>query len=218
MADRIEYQSVRLDVKQLTESGTFEGYASIFNTADGGMDIILPGAFTDTLQRRGLPKLLWQHDQSEPIGLFEHAEEDDRGLFVRGRLLTEVRRAKEALALLRAGAVDGLSIGYRARDFEIDRDGVRRISSIDLFEVSLVTIPMQDQALVSAVKSADGIATIRDLEHALRDAGWSRKSAQIVCAKFEAKADRRDSELAELGGLLRANIQILQGELQCQKK
>ncbi len=138
-------------------SGQFEGYASLFNLPDLGKDLVEPGAFSASLARRGPRgiKLLWQHDPSEPIGQWLLLREDARGLFVRGRLSPDVARAREVLALMRDGAVDGLSIGFRTvRARSEPRTGIRRLSEIDLWEISIVTFPLLPQARVSAVKAA----------------------------------------------------------------
>lgn len=143
----------------LTETGawTFEGYASLFGRPDLGNDIVLPGAFAGSLSRRGPTgvKLLWQHDPAEPIGVWETIREDARGLFVRGRLIPELARAREARALLKSGALDGLSIGFRTEKARTDpRRGVRELIAVDLWEISLVTFPLLPEARVSAAKGA----------------------------------------------------------------
>jgi HK97 family phage prohead protease len=145
-------------------SGQFEGYASLFNLPDLSRDVVEPGAFTASLARRGTRgiRLLWQHEASEPIGQWLILREDSRGLFVRGRLSLAVARARETLALMRDGAVDGLSIGFRTVKARTDpRSGHRRISQIDLWEISIVTFPMLPQARISAVKAMPPAAPSR---------------------------------------------------------
>jgi len=140
------------------ETGAFEGYASVFDRMDRGRDIVCKGAFARSIAERGARgiKLLWQHDPSEPVGVLDSVQEDDRGLFVRGRLLLGLKRAREAHALLRAGALDGLSIGYRTILADrVASTGVRYLKDVDLWEVSLVTFPMQDAARVSAFKATE---------------------------------------------------------------
>lgn len=142
-------------------AGEFEGYASLFNLPDLGRDLVEPGAFTRSLARRGPSgiRLLWQHDPAEPIGQWLMVREDRRGLFVRGRLSLAVARAREVHALMREGAVDGLSIGFRTVTARTDRrGGYRRLIEIDLWEISVVTFPLLPQARVSAVKGAAGLA------------------------------------------------------------
>src|SRR5690606_26212695 len=99
----------------MTLSGAFSGYAGLFDIVDRGRDRIARGAFADSLRARGVRgvKLLWQHDPAEPIGVLDELREDAKGLFVRGRLLLDIERARMAYALIKAAALDGLSIGYR---------------------------------------------------------------------------------------------------------
>ena len=138
-----------------TDNGVFEGYASLFGQPDLGRDVVVPGAFAAALKRRGVAgiRMLWQHDPAEPVGRWLRIEEDARGLRVRGKLNLAVERAREIHALTKEGAVDGLSIGYRVERARPDRaGGVRRLESLDLWEISLVTFPMLPGARVSAVK------------------------------------------------------------------
>ncbi|MFO1149286.1 MAG: HK97 family phage prohead protease [Alsobacter sp.] len=139
------------------ETGVFEGYASLFDVVDLGRDMVMPGAFAESLQRRGVSgiRMLWQHDPGQPLGAWQVLREDARGLFVRGRLNPGVARAREVLALLRQRALDGLSIGYRTVTAQTEpRTGVRRLLRIDLWEISLVTFPLLPQARVTAVKAS----------------------------------------------------------------
>ena len=142
----LETKFAPITVSEVTATGTIEGYAAIFGEPDRGGDIIAPGAFTASLARRASAvKLLWQHDPAQPIGIWDEITEDIRGLRVKGRLLTTVQRGAEAAALLTAGALDGLSIGYRA--VKADRRGTHRhLTEIDLWEISLVTFPMNANA------------------------------------------------------------------------
>lgn len=141
----------------LTPDGLIEGYASLFGVIDQARDMVMPGAFKLTLQQRGLRRIpmLFQHDPSEPIGIWLELREDMRGLWARGKLIPEVTRARELYALLKAGAVDGLSIGYRTQRGAIDpRSRIRRLHQVDLWEISLVTFPLLDGARVDAVKQS----------------------------------------------------------------
>jgi HK97 family phage prohead protease len=176
-----------LDLKSMGEDGQFEGYASLFNHEDLGRDIILPGAFRDSLAQRGAGgiKMLFQHNPAEPIGVWDDIHEDTRGLYACGHLMLDVFRAREVLSLMRAGALDGLSIGFKAEKARRDsRSGVRRIEKIDLWEISVVTFPMLPEARVASVKRrpfADNIPTERDLERWLtRDAGLTRSEARAI--------------------------------------
>src|SRR5512146_219464 len=135
--------------------GAVEGYASLFGEIDQARDMFVRGAFRQTLAARGVRRIpmLFQHDPSEPVGIWLELREDHRGLFVRGRLIPEVARGRELLSLLRAGAIDGLSIGFRTTKARVDPGTrVRRLLAVDLWEISIVTFPMLTGARVSAVK------------------------------------------------------------------
>jgi uncharacterized protein len=169
-----------LDIKQVSEDGEFEGYASIFGVVDRGMDVVEKGAFRRSLAERpaGKVKLLYQHDSDKPIGVWKEIREDDRGLFVKGQLLEKVQKGAEVLELLRAGAIDGLSIGYQTiKSSRDETTGVRRLLDVDLWEISVVTFPMNMQSTIDAVKNE---LTKRDVEHILRDAGVPNEFAKMV--------------------------------------
>lgn len=150
-----EIKRAPVAISAVNEAGVFEGYASLFGVVDLGRDLVTAGAFRATLARRGISriKMLWQHEANEPIGAWLSITEDARGLRVKGRLNLAVARAREVLALMRDGTVDGLSIGYRAEKAFTDKmTGIRRLETIDLWEISVVTFPMLPQARVSSVK------------------------------------------------------------------
>jgi len=151
--------------------GTVEGYASLFGEIDQARDMVMPGAFAGTLRTRAIQRvpMLFQHDPSEPIGIWQELREDHRGLFARGRLIPEVARARELLSLLRAGAVDGLSIGFRTVRGRIDpKTRIRRLTAVELWEISIVTFPLLAGARVRAVKQAASSSQVRPprLSHA----------------------------------------------------
>ena len=182
-----ELKFTPLDFKAVATDGAFEGYASLFDKEDLGRDVVAPGAFRDTLAARGPTgiKMLFQHNPSEPIGVWDSLKEDLRGLYVRGRLMPEVSRAREILALMRAGALDGLSIGFRALKGRRDaRTGVRRLQKVDLWEISIVTFPLLPEARVAHVKSrpfAHRPPTEREFERWLtQDAGFTRSEARAI--------------------------------------
>jgi HK97 family phage prohead protease len=183
--------------------GVFEGYASVFGLVDLGCDVVAPGAFRETLARRSVSsiKMLWQHETREPIGTWLSIREDARGLKVRGRLNLAVARAREIFALMREGAVDGLSIGYTARQAKTDRrTGVRRLAAVDLWEISLVTFPMLPQARVTSVKRAVGAGEWRSALERLR---W-RAAAMDVRARLSGFAyteapHRKDMDAGDTG-------------------
>ena len=137
------------------ELGVFEGLASTFGAPDLSGDVIEPGAFRASLQRPRGVKMLWQHDPRAPIGVWDRIAETGAGLSVKGRLVLDVQQAREALALLRAGALDALSIGFSVPKggWTFDRDtAVRRLNRIDLWEISVVTFPANPEARIARVK------------------------------------------------------------------
>lgn len=191
---------VRLEQRAVGDDGTIEGYGSVFNVVDDWGDIIAPGAFAATLAAHKaagtMPAMLWQHRDAEPIGVWTDMAEDSRGLRVKGRLVLEAPRGKEAHALLKAGALNGLSIGFISRKWSWDdTTDIRTLQEVDLWEVSPVTFPANGLARVDSVKSggtAGGITTIRDAERALRDAGLSAEQAKATLAivKRSVQAER----------------------------
>lgn len=166
--------------------GAFEGYASLFGVRDTCGDIVERGAFAASLQRRGAAsvKMLWQHRAEEPIGVWAQIAEDERGLKVRGRLDLSVARAREALSLLRAGALDGLSIGFRTLRAASDpKTGARRLLELDLIEISIVTFPALPQARIAVIPAL----TIAP-RHAAAQLGQklARLRMQLAATRFEA--------------------------------
>ncbi len=208
---------VRLEQRAIGDDGTIEGYGSVFNVVDDWGDIIVPGAFAATLAAHKaagtMPAMLWQHRDAEPIGVWTDMVEDSRGLRVKGRLVLEAPRGKEAHALLKAGALNGLSIGFISRKWTWDdKNDERTLQEVDLWEVSPVTFPANVQARVDTVKSGaafNTINTIRDAERALRDAGLSAEQAKAMVAavkrsvQVERDADH-DAQRAQ-----RAALQLL---------
>jgi len=137
------------------DTGIIEGYASLFNVTDSGGDMMIRGAFARSLNRRGAHgvKMLWQHQPREPIGSWLSLVENARGLKVRGQLDLTVRRARETFSLIRRGAVNGLSIGFRTVISDRLNSGrIRRLQEVDLWEISVVTFPMLEQARITDLK------------------------------------------------------------------
>lgn len=190
-----KFAPARIDT--VRTDGTFEGYASLFGHADLGGDIVAPGAFADSLAARGVAgiRMLWQHDPDMPIGRWLELREDETGLFVRGKLTEGVARAREVRDLMRDGAVDGLSIGYRTVAARKDAAGGRRLIKVDLWEISVVTFPMLPDARIRAVKGGV-LPSERDFERWLRrDVGLSRSQSRLVVAKgYRALAVTRDAD------------------------
>lgn len=158
----------------MTDGHVVAGYASLFGKKDQSGDVVQKGAYTASLKRMatagGRVRMLWQHDPTQPIGVWDEVREDATGLWVKGRILTEIEKGREAAALLAAGAIDGLSIGYRTVKAERDGKGLRLLAELELWEVSLVTFPMLPEARVSA-KADDAMdAVLRDMAIVLEDA------------------------------------------------
>ncbi len=192
--DTKDFSDMQIKFEAIKDDGNFAGYGSVFDNIDLTNDVIQRGAFLTSLQKfddqKKMP-VLWQHDSTEPLGVYTSIKEDSRGLFVEGRLNLDVQKAREAHSLLKQGAVTGLSIGYKVKNYDILRSGVRVIKELDLFEISLVTFPANDAARVTDVKAAD-IRTLRELEKVLRDAGLSRSDAKTIASGFQPKEKRDD--------------------------
>ena len=192
-------------LKALSDSGTFAGYGSVFNVKDAYDEIVAPGAFAESLAMQKaagrMPALLWQHRSDEPIGVYTAMAEDDRGLKVEGKIALATARGAEAHALLKMGAISGLSIGFRTVEDSFDRaSGVLMLKKLNLYEVSLVTFPANDAARVQGVKTIEGISTIRDAEKYLRDAGFSRREAVAFIARVKgfSQSESSDSAMQEI--------------------
>jgi len=206
----MEFKNATFELKrEPDEDGTFEGYASVFDVVDLGMDVVAPGAFSKSLGSGRRVKMLWQHSMSDPIGVWDEVREDQRGLYVKGRLLKEVQRGREAMALLKAGAIDGMSIGYRTIEAMAEAGGrVRKLVEVELHEISIVTNPMLPEARVTAIKS---IRTEREFEAFLRDAGYSRKEATAIALHgFKGLTGLRDAGSDEGDEGVKALLQSLE--------
>lgn len=206
MASKEEAEKESLEIKSSIKAyhddeedknyGTFEGYGSVFGNKDLGNDVIERGAFLKSLKRRKPQnvKLLYQHKSDMPIGVFDEIREDDHGLVVKGRLALKTQAGAEAYELLKMGALDGLSIGFRVNPKEVsyDKRGNRRIiKEVDLMEVSLVTFPMNPQATVRSVKGEE--ISIREWENGMRDAfSLSRSEAKMAAKAVTDAFGQRD--------------------------
>ena len=214
---KTKHRQFGFELKSLDDKGAFAGYGSVFGNADLYRDVVMPGAFAASLgewQERGqLPPILWQHDSTAPIGPFTKMAEDGKGLYVEGQLLIggpgaggkfAVKKAKEAYALLQAGAISGMSIGYTPVDEEYDgKTNVNRVLAVDLWEVSIVTFPANRDATVSQIKTileSGNTPTIREFESFLRDAGgYSRKHAERIKREgYAAFLKQRDADEGQL--------------------
>ena len=210
--------------KEPDQDGLFEGYASVFDVVDQGMDVVAKGAFTKSLGSGRKVKMLWQHDSGKVIGVWDEMREDERGLYVKGRLLKDVALGREAMALMRAGAIDSMSIGYRTVEAVPEAGGrVRKLTELELFEVSVVTFPMNESARVTDVKSVDW-RNPRDVEQSLRDVwGISQSEAKAFIADglrgLQAKRDvLAVQDDSGVNGDFMKQIRLLQENFQCLNK
>lgn len=186
-----------LEIKSLDDTGMFEGYASVFGVEDSDGDVILKGAFKETIAAAKssgrMPKMLWQHDRRQIIGKWIDMNEDDKGLWVKGRLIMEVRQGQEAYALLKEEVLDALSVGFNIPEGGATGKYEFVISRVDLMETSLVTWGANPDAIITNVKS------IKDFERLLRDAGYSRKEATAIASHgYKTASDQSDSEAEAL--------------------
>ena len=208
-----ELKAYHDDDEKEKDKGMFEGYASIFGNKDLGNDVIEKGAFMRSLRRKGAKKIkmLYQHDTKEPIGVFDKVMEDQNGLYVKGRLAMGTQKGKEVYELMKMGAIDGLSVGYRvdAKGHHYDdKRKYRVLKEVDLMEISAVTFPMNPRARIQAVKSD---MTVREWEHKLREVGDLSHSESKVAASAVHKAlsQREVDKDADLLGIINATTQIL---------
>ena len=197
-----EVRSFALQIKAAGDDGTVEGYGSVFGVRDNYDDVISKGAFVQSLKDHRaagtMPAMLWQHDADKPIGVWTEMVEDEKGLRIKGQLAMETVKGKEAHALLKMGALNGLSIGFMSKEWAYDRDTeVRTLTAIDLWEVSLVTFPANEKARVTNVKSADELQAPKDAEKVLRDAGFSKSDATAFVSRVmrmgEVRSDSANS-------------------------
>lgn len=202
-----EVRSYALQIKATGDDGTVEGYGSVFGERDSYDDVIAPGAFKGSLAAHKavgtMPAMLWQHDGAKPIGIWTEMVEDSKGLRIKGQLALETVLGKEAHALLKLGALNGLSIGFVSKQWTYDRDtDVRTLTELDLWEVSLVTFPANGKARVTNVKAADDMAVPKDAERLLRDAGFSKSDATAFVSRVmrmgEARRESADSTAAAI--------------------
>lgn len=191
------------ELKKVNSDGTIEGYASVYGEIDSYRDVVIKGAFDNSLERRYRAKgrkavpMLDQHNSTLPIGIWpiEAIKEDDKGLLVRGEINMKVQRAADVHALADQGALSGLSIGYMTMDDEWDDAGkVRILKEVDLWEISMVTFPAGDSARVTSVKSIMEMTSLSDCEKKLRDAGFSRVESAAFIAQIAALKNQGEPE------------------------
>jgi HK97 family phage prohead protease len=185
----IKVRDFDLSIKSVADDGLFSGWASVYGNVDHDNEIVAAGAFTESLaarkaKGRKLP-ILWSHRVDQPLGVYDHVEDRDKGLYVEGRLLTEdVPKAREVHALLKNGVVDGLSIGYSVISSSYDeKTSVRTLTRLDLEEVSICMFPCNEEARIDAVKfklAHGGLPTLPEFEKLLRESGFSKSQAAVV--------------------------------------
>ncbi|AOF88265.1 HK97 family phage prohead protease [Sinorhizobium sp. RAC02] len=215
----LETKFAKIEADAVAEDGTISGYASRFGMKDHGGDIVVAGAFAKSLTERR-PLMLWSHDLQQPIGMWTKSEEDAVGLRVEGKLALTTAKGREAYDLLKMGAINGMSIGYKA--IKTGREGAARLlKEVALFEVSITPLPMLDSATIDAVKSVDDIISAtksgdfaplkRAVEGALRDAGfpaWLAK-AQAALAPQALGDGSRDASASEIAKLIKEKFSFL---------
>jgi HK97 family phage prohead protease len=181
----MKYLTAPFEVKALGDTGSFSGYASVFGNVDLGGDIVERGAFKELATTPdGQVVILNQHDMRQPVGKAS-VKEDDRGLYFEGQLLLSVAKAREVYELMKAGIVSGMSIGYDVLSggAEVTNAGVRKLKSLKLWEISVVTFGMNPLAGIESVKTVDQITSIREFEDFLRDAGgFSKAQAKLLAS------------------------------------
>ena len=180
------------------EEGSFEGYASVFEKADLGNDVVKYGAFRKSLRKKGAKavKLLYQHKSDMPVGVFDSIKEDQHGLYVKGRLALKTQAGRDVFELMKMGALDGLSIGFKPNPkmTHYDKRTKKRVlEEVELMEISLVTFPMNQDARIRQVKGED--VSIREWENGLRDAfGLSRSESKMAAKAVHDAFTQRDVE------------------------
>lgn len=199
----LEVKFAALEVKSDDEDDEYlyiSGYGSVFNNVDGGGDVVMPGAFKECIAMGRKPKMLWQHDANQVIGVWDEMREDANGLYMKGRISKRAAKGAEVAALVKMGAVDGLSIGYRTKEYEMDVNaGTRKLTKLDLWETSVVTFPMNELAGIYAMKSVDDMSEAeikRHIERALKAIKISSTEAKAMAS---AAMKGRENVLRDAG-------------------
>ncbi len=198
------------EVKKLTDEGEFRGFASTFGNRDLAGDVIRPGAFKASIANPSRIKMLWSHSVSEIIGLWQSLEETEKGLLAKGQLALGVQRGKEAHELMRMGAVDSLSIGFRVpKNGSQFENETRILTKIDLMEISVVGIPANPQARITEARAAfqrggvaDPVSFERLLYERMRDDGLSRRQVKALLSDGYRGLAPEAAEAADLTDLL----------------
>jgi HK97 family phage prohead protease len=213
-AGQREHRSYTLSIKAVGDDGTVEGYGSVFGVRDNYDDVIAAGAFLDSLKTHKaagtMPAMLWQHASDAPIGVWTEMAEDSKGLRIKGQLCLDAEKGKEAYALLKMGAITGLSIGFMSKQWAYDREtDVRTLTEIDLWEVSLVTFPANEKARITNVKSSNELATPKDAERILRDAGFSKADATALVSRVMRMGEERSDSVDSTAKALKSAQRLI---------
>ena len=187
----IKTKQIDFKAQAVRDDGFFSGYCSVFDVVDSYGDVVKKGAFATSLNnwqaKNKMPPILWQHDREKVIGVWTKLYEDEHGLYGEGQLfVNDINKARECHALLKHGAIDGLSIGYRTKKWAYDeQQEVLELHELDLKEVSVVTFPANEDSRIDAVKStlASGqLPTLSEFEKFLREAGFSKSQATCIAS------------------------------------
>lgn len=210
-----ETRSFAIQIKAAGDDGSIEGYGSVFGVLDNWDDVIDKGAFSASLAEHKaagtMPAMLWQHDADHPIGIWTEMVEDAKGLRVKGQLALDTVKGQEARALLKMGAINGLSIGFISKQWSYDVDtDVRTLTEVDLWEVSLVTFPANEKARVTNVKSSpDDVHTRKDAEGILRQAGFSKSDATALVSRILRMGEERSQSAKSTAQAISAANRLL---------
>lgn len=210
-----ETRSFAIQIKAAGDDGSIEGYGSVFGVLDNWDDVIDKGAFSASLAEHKaagtMPAMLWQHDADHPIGIWTEMVEDAKGLRVKGQLALDTVKGQEARALLKMGAINGLSIGFISKQWAYDVEtDVRTLTEVDLWEVSLVTFPANEKARVTNVKSSpDDVHTRKDAEGILRQAGFSKSDATALVSRILRMGEERSQSAKSTAQAISAANRLL---------
>lgn len=207
----LQHKSMAFEVKAAGQDGLIEGYGSVFGVKDSYSDIVQKGAFVASIkahqENKTMPALLWQHEAATPIGVWTEMREDDNGLYLKGKLAMDTVKGKEAHALLKMGALKGLSIGFMTKQARYDeKTEIRTLTEVELWETSVCTFAANPKARVTHVKSADAMQTLKDAERILRDSGFSKQDALAFVSRVKTLSSRSDSD--DAGELKAALIRL----------
>lgn len=211
----LKTKDISFKAEAVKDDGFFSGYCNVFDVEDSYGDVVRKGAFIESIndwQAKGkMPPVLWQHNRSEVIGVWTKLFEDDHGLYGEGRLLiNDVAKAKEAHALLKHGAIDGLSIGYYTKEYSYDVENeIYNLLKLDLREVSIVTFPANTDSTIDNVKfNKEQLPSLPEFEKFLREAGFSKSQATAIAGHglrplLQGEPDSKD-DTAEILAILQS--------------